>query len=75
VHPTDMGVNVVDRAITNMGRVAEACGAEIARRYTRYVLELAEGDEYKSTVDRVREILRTFATKYPGLLPGEVLPF
>jgi uncharacterized protein (UPF0371 family) len=72
IHPTDMGVNVVEQAITNTGRVVEACGAEIARRYMRYMLELAEGDESKDTVDRARLILQKFIGQYPGVLPDEI---
>lgn len=50
--PNDMGVNVIDQAITDETVVARACQVEISRRILRYEQEVAHGDEAPETLDR-----------------------
>ncbi|MEI7522664.1 MAG: DUF1846 domain-containing protein [Candidatus Saccharibacteria bacterium] len=50
--PTDMGVNVIERSITDEKLVAKACQAEILRRVQRYKQEIAAGNEMPETLSR-----------------------
>lgn len=52
--PTDMGVNVIERGITDAGLVAHACKEEILRRIRRYEREIIEGNETTETLARTR---------------------
>ncbi len=58
--PTDMGVNIIEKAVYDMQHVIEACGAEIVRRYSRYVIEYLAGDERLDTVVRAKEVLNRY---------------
>ncbi len=55
VEPTDMGVNVIERGITDVGIVAAACRAEIGRRITRYEQEVSRGVEVPDTLTRTQQ--------------------
>lgn len=52
--PTDMGVNVIERGITDEELVADACKEEILRRIRRYEREIIEGNETTETLNRTR---------------------
>lgn len=55
--PTDMGVNVIEKGITDEQAVWEACRKEIQRRIARYQGETARGVESAETVQRTQDIL------------------
>lgn len=56
--PTDMGVNVIERGITDMDAVADACHQEIIRRCERYISENSMGDEGLATIARTEQYLQ-----------------
>ena len=64
VHPTDMGVNIVDQAISDMPEIIRACGAEIARRCARYEDEYSAGEGKADTVARALAVQREFNQRY-----------
>ena len=53
--PTDMGVNVIERGITDIGIVAAACQTEIAHRVARYRQEVSRGVEVPDTLARTQQ--------------------
>lgn len=55
--PTDMGVNVVERGITDESVVAAACSNEIQRRLGRYQTEHARGEIDELAVARLQEYI------------------
>jgi len=52
--PTDMGVNVIEKGIKDMGLVISASKSEILRRYRRYRKEVNKGIEKQITVQKVK---------------------
>lgn len=69
VHPTDMGVNIIDQAISDMPEVVQACGMEIVRRCERYQDEYAAGEGSERTVARALAILQEFNERYAARMP------
>lgn len=61
--PTDMGVNVIDAAITDDQVIARACSNEIIRRIARYKREVLEGNESQATTDRTITLLGELGLK------------
>lgn len=57
--PTDMGVNVIEQGIVDMGAVNDACYQEIIRRCQRYINENSVGDEQLATIARTQQYLQT----------------
>lgn len=50
--PTEMGVNVIERGITDENLVSRACREEIKRRIKRYTQEIMDGNESAETLNR-----------------------
>ena len=61
--PTDMGVNLVGNAITDVKATREAAIQEIIRRYFRYRCEYAMGFTNRDTVQRVELFIEDFQLK------------
>ncbi|MFA6322189.1 MAG: DUF1846 domain-containing protein [Candidatus Buchananbacteria bacterium] len=55
---TNMGINMVSRAITNDELVQKEAAAEIARRIIRYKFEIAQGQEDEKVLERARNIIK-----------------
>lgn len=55
--PTDMGVNMAGKAITDDAAVREAGRQEIIRRYFRYQWEVVRRVESQVTVEHVRDLM------------------
>lgn len=54
---SDMCVSALSKGIVDMDEVKKEAGAEIARRYMRYKIEVEKGQEKLETVEWVRKIL------------------
>ncbi len=73
VSPTDMGVNRVGFAISDMDVVCEAAKQEVIRRYFRYRCEYALGATEQETVNRVKVLMENLGLKEedrPTVLPA-----
>lgn len=62
--PTAMSVNRITDGIVDEEVVIAACYEEIERRITRYMHEVHEGSERKSTLERAQQIKDIFIAKY-----------
>lgn len=64
--PTDMGVNVVSRGITDDAVVREAAQQEIIRRYFRYQCEYMLGFTEQATLERAELLMKELNLKPEG---------
>ncbi|MEI8364172.1 MAG: DUF1846 domain-containing protein [archaeon] len=55
--PTDMGINIVKKAITNDKVIREAGIKEVKTRYKKYLKRYKQGKESIKTIERMKEIL------------------
>ncbi|HLC53965.1 MAG TPA: DUF1846 domain-containing protein [Candidatus Nanoarchaeia archaeon] len=64
--PTDMGINMAKKGITNEKVCIEAANEEIIRRYYEYLENFKKGKEKSSTINRMKEIIRAAHLPIPS---------
>ena len=63
--PTEMGLNLASKCITNDGLCRKAAVREIARRYGQYLADYRQGRESLATIRRMRFIMHKAGLEVP----------